>query len=209
LPELRGRTLEEAQQLVQPLGVTLAEVNKPGIFTDRVPAGRIAEQSPEPNAPVPPDGTIRVTLSRGPAVVVPDLRNQEVALATRLLTEKGLRVERSEEPSREIREGWVVRSDPVAGASVEQGGTVTLVVSAGDKVPVPDIFGVPVLDALRIIEEAGLKRGTIAEQTRDQVPPDQQPAFDKVPPGGVLSATPTYGTWVPRGSMVDIAIRKP
>jgi serine/threonine-protein kinase len=208
LPDLRGQTLEEAQRLLEPLKVTLVEVNKPGVFHDQVPAGHIVEQAPPPETVVQPGSTVRVTLSRGRAVQVPELRNQERALATRVLTELGLEVQVIEEASREVAAGRVIRSDPVAGASVGTGGTVTLVISQGDLVAVPDIFNRSLPEARRMLEEAGLRLGSVNEQTRGQIPESQRPVFDRVRPGNVLSATPTYGTLVQRGSEVAVAIRK-
>ena len=208
LADVRGITLEEAQNQLQPLGITVAEV-KPGVFNDRVPAGRIVEQNPPPGTPLPPGSTVRVTLSRGKSVPVPELRNQEVELAAKLLSDIGLQSKRIEEPSREVATGRVVRTDPVAGAPIEAGGTVTLVVSVGDQVRVPDIFNKPLPEAQRLLEEAGLKLGDVAQQTREDVPPDQRPVFDKVAPGAVLSASPNYGTFMPRGSRITVAVRKP
>ena len=85
---------------------------------------------------------------------------------------------------------------------------MTLVVSVGDQVRVPDIFNKPLPEAQRLLEEAGLKLGDVAQQTREDVPPDQRPVFDKVAPGAVLSASPNYGTFMPRGSRITVAIRQ-
>ncbi|MCC6626816.1 MAG: protein kinase [Chloroflexi bacterium] len=208
LPDLRGRTLEEAQQAVQAFGVSLVET-KPGVFSDRVPAGRIVDQNPAPETPVPAGSTVRVILSRGKAVTVPELRNQEAELAAKLLSDLGLASKRLEEPSREVATGRVIRTDPVAGAPTAAGSTVTLVISVGDQVRVPDIFNKPLAEAKQILEEAGLQLGPVAEQTRDMVPPDQRAAFDRVGPGHILSASPNYGTLMPRGSRITVAVRKP
>jgi serine/threonine-protein kinase len=208
LADVRGITLEEAQNQLQPLGITVAEV-KPGVFNDRVPAGRIVEQNPPPGTPLPPGSTVRVTLSRGKSVPVPELRNQEVELAAKLLSDIGLQSKRIEEASREVATGRVVRTDPVAGAPIEAGGTVTLIVSVGDQVRVPDIFNKPLAEAQRLLVEAGLQLGDVAQQTREDVPPDQRQVFDTVAPGAVLSASPDYGTYMPRGSRVTVAIRRP
>jgi serine/threonine-protein kinase len=208
LANLRGKTLEEARALLEPLGVSVVEV-KPGIFNEEVPAGRILTQNPPPDTPLPSGSTVRVTLSRGKAVTVPEVRNQEAAYAAKLLADAGLQSKRIDEPSREIATGRVIRTDPVAGAPIEAGGTVTLVVSVGDQVRVPDIFNKSLDEARRLLEEAGLKLGPVAEQTCGQVPPAQRPACEGVTPGHILSASPTYGTLMPRGASVTVAIRKP
>lgn len=208
LPDLRGRTLPEAQASLQPLGLTVVEVNKPGLFSDRYAPGQIAEQVPEPGSTLQAGSSVRVTLSRGKPIAVPNLVNQEGALAAKQLTDIGLQVRMAEEPSREIAAGRVIRSEPPAGSALASGTTVTLFVSIGDRVRVPDLYGKPIDEARHLLEEAGLKVGGVTEQTRDQIPEAQRPAFDRVPPGGVLSATPNYGTVVERGTIIVIAIRK-
>ena len=114
-----------------------------------------------------------------------------------------------EENSREVAIGRVIRSDPPARTTLETNSTVTLVISIGDQVRVPDIYAKPLPEAQAMLQAAGLRLGTVTEQTRDQVPPDQRPAFDRVAPGAILSASPNYGTLVPRGTTVIVAIRKP
>ena len=89
-----------------------------------MPAGSISSRIPPPGTPLQPGGNVRVILSRGKAVAVPELRNQEVELAAKLLSDIGLQSKRIEEPSREVATGRVVRTDPVrTGAPIEAGGT--------------------------------------------------------------------------------------
>jgi hypothetical protein len=75
---------------------------------------------------VGPDGP-----PRAGQVVVRDITGRTQAVAVRLLTADGLVAEEVEEPDAGVRKGQVVRTDPAAGAEVEPGSTVVVVVSSG------------------------------------------------------------------------------
>ncbi len=71
---------------------------------------------------------------------------------------------------------------------------------------VPDVFAMPEQQALKMIRDAGLVVGGVNYQTQKDMPPGVDIRI--VPPGHVLSVTPTYGTLLPRGSTVYVAVRK-
>jgi hypothetical protein len=66
-----------------------------------------------------------------PAVEVPDVTGMTQARAVRELEAAGLVTEVTNEPSSERRKGLVLRTEPAAGARVDGGSGVTVVVSAG------------------------------------------------------------------------------
>src|SRR6478609_4714544 len=64
------------------------------------------------------------------------------------------------ETSSEVSEGNVIRTDPEAGVSVEEGSTVTLYVSKGEEtVVMPKIEGMALDDATNALKAAGLELG--------------------------------------------------
>lgn len=69
------------------------------------------------------------------------------------------------ETSSEVAEGNVIRTDPEAGVSVEEGSTVTLYVSAGEEtVVMPNIEGMALSDATNALKAAGLELGTVIQR---------------------------------------------
>ncbi|GEC73981.1 Stk1 family PASTA domain-containing Ser/Thr kinase [Microbacterium maritypicum] len=69
------------------------------------------------------------------------------------------------ETSSEVAEGNVIRTDPEAGVSVEEGSTVTLYVSAGEEtVVMPKIEGMALSDATNALKAAGLELGTVIQR---------------------------------------------
>ena len=69
------------------------------------------------------------------------------------------------ETSSEVAEGNVIRTDPEAGVSVEEGSTVTLYVSAGEEtVVMPKFEGMALSDATNALKAAGLELGTVIQR---------------------------------------------
>ncbi|MCM8749063.1 protein kinase [Thermomicrobiaceae bacterium CFH 74404] len=202
VPQLLGSTLEQAEAAaaVGDFQLVVEEV-----FDNVTPAGVIFEQDPQAGTPLPKGSEIRVTVSKGPEfVTLPNLTGQPFTDAIRQIQELGLNYERVEEPSRDVAEGLVIRTEP--SGQVRSGETVTVYVSVGDKVRVPDVFGVPYQQARQQLEQAGLVVRSVTPQSCQYIR-SQDPSFDcqRFPDGGVVSGTLQWNSWVPRGSAIDIA----
>jgi beta-lactam-binding protein with PASTA domain/tRNA A-37 threonylcarbamoyl transferase component Bud32 len=203
VPRLIGLTLEQAQGLAKRAGLGV-EVQAEQ-FDAEVPLGTVLNQDPAPKVSVVRGTTIKVTLSKGPEpVAIPGLLNVPFPVAKGILEALGLKVERRDQASQTVAEGAVISSDPPFGSAVPPGSSVTLLVSVGDKVKVPDVFNWPLADAQKAIQAAGLRVGSVNYQTQEDIP-----HFDitKVGVGNVLSVTPDFNTWVPRGTTIYIAVR--
>ncbi|MDF2507546.1 MAG: serine/threonine protein kinase [Microbacterium sp.] len=100
------------------------------------------------------------------------------------------------ESSSEITEGNVIRTDPEAGVSVEQGSTVTVHVSSGvETVVVPKIEGMSLEDATKALKAAGLELGTVIQKN------------DKgLAAGTVISASETAETEVAPDTVVNLVV---
>ncbi|WP_282948622.1 Stk1 family PASTA domain-containing Ser/Thr kinase [Cellulomonas endometrii] len=98
-------------------------------------------------------------------VTVPNVAGQTEAQAVAALTEAGFEYTRQEEPSADVDEGTVTRSDPAGGEQAEEGETVTFWVSSGpNAVSVPDVVGLTQEAARAQIEEVGLTVGSVEQQ---------------------------------------------
>ncbi len=177
--------------------------------SDTVPEGRIVRQQPEPGASVAPGTTVSVTVSLGPEfVTVPRVVEWTYDEAEQTLERLGLDVEKREEFALQTPAGVVMRQDPPAGTRVAPGTKVTLVVSRGlPKVQVPNVVGLRLADAMRKLEEAGLRiKWPPTEQGRaDNIPPE---VLNRVCVGCVLSTDPPAGQEVNLGTEVKVAVRK-
>jgi len=115
--------------------------------------------------------------------------------AVDLLEEDGFKVETVEEPNEDFESGIVFDQNPVGGAKVDEGSTVTLKVSAGaELVPVPDVVDSPIDDARRLLSGEGF---TVKEEP---IPSED------VPVGIVVDQNPAAGQEVPRGSEIVLQV---
>lgn len=112
-----------------------------------------------------------VTISMRPADVsstsriIPNLVNVSSQRAQDDLAKLDLTSKIVIETSSEVAEGNVIRTDPEAGVSVEEGSTVTLHVSSGEEtVVMPKIEGMALDDATNALKAAGLELGTVIQR---------------------------------------------
>jgi len=129
-------------------------------------------------------------------VEVPAVAGQAEAAATSTLTTAGFEVVRQEEPSADVPQGSVTRTDPAGGEDAEEGSEVTLFVSTGPTaVTVPDVSGLTQDQARQQLTDAGLTVGSVRE--------DDNPAQ---PEGRVLGTEPGASQSVAEGSPVTLVI---
>ncbi|MGM9653996.1 MAG: Stk1 family PASTA domain-containing Ser/Thr kinase [Butyricicoccaceae bacterium] len=145
------------------------------VYNESVDAGKIIEQSPEGNRKIEKGGTITVTISRGAKVFqLPDYVRQEARQVKIELERLGIIcVEATPEFNDEVENGYVLRTDPVAGTELTAGDTVTLTVSKGPEVvlvDMPDLMGCSESEALTRLEAAGLNWEPVTYEEYDGAP---------------------------------------
>ncbi|AXT86408.1 Stk1 family PASTA domain-containing Ser/Thr kinase [Aeromicrobium sp. A1-2] len=133
-------------------------------------------------------------------VSVEDVSGKEVDSATRALEQQGLVVasETQQESSSDVDEGLVIKTDPPAGETVDDGSTVTLVVSAGpEQVSMPDVRQLQ-FDVAKKQLEGGDGKFKVSRKDVDN-------SADK---GVVINSTPLVGEQVDVGSKVTLFVSK-
>ena len=145
------------------------------VYNESVDADKIIEQSPEGNRKIEKGGTITVTISRGAKVFqLPDYVRQEARQVKIELERLGIIcVEATPEFNDEVENGYVLRTDPVAGTELTAGDTVTLTVSKGPEVvlvDMPDLMGCSESEALTRLEAAGLNWEPVTYEEYDGAP---------------------------------------
>ena len=172
VPELRGRTEEEAKKILNDmeLGIKVDPERQP---SNQYEEGQIMAQDKEPGTEVDKNTTITVTISSGEeakTTTVPDVVNREESEAEQMIRDANLTVAHGEaQYDDNVAEGNVISSNPVAGTEIEEGQTVTIVVSLGQKpATVPDIRGMSAADAEAALSAEGLV-GSASEDYSDTV----------------------------------------
>jgi beta-lactam-binding protein with PASTA domain len=103
----------------------------------------------------------------------------------------------SERPSDSFPSGTVIWQDPPPGTVLQPNSVVQLVVSTGPSlVPVPDVIGLNLPQATRILAAAGVKVGTV-----DSTAPGREA-------GVVVATRPAAGVGRTRGSAVALVLSR-
>jgi len=157
--------------------------------------GPAASPSPTPT----PTRTPEPSPSPTPATVrVPDFEGMTRDEAEILAARRGLDLRVTTRRTSEAPRGTVIDQDPAAGASVERGERVTIVVAtAPQTVEVPDVTGLSESDAVSVLLDAGLEAGERIRRFSD--------AFAA---GDVIRTDPRAGTQVAPGSVVDYTLSR-
>jgi eukaryotic-like serine/threonine-protein kinase len=201
VPDLRNATVAQAEASI---GDTwnLAVVDE---HSDNVAVGTIIRQEPPPTTELTDGETVTVFVSIGPQfVTIPDVRGVPAGQARQSLESLGFAVRESLEASPTVPEGAVIRTIPATNAAA--GSEIEVVVSAGDLVQVPDVYGDNVIEAIATLQNAGLTVRNVSPQSCAFI--SQRFAgfdCDSFPNGGVVSATLDWGDVVRRGATIDIA----
>lgn len=165
------------------------------VYSDAQPAeGRVARQSPTPEARLAHSGSVHLWVSRGPLhIPAPDLNGMSAAKAEAEVKRNGLVGARLNGKSDDVAIGAVFRQVPAAHQPIARGQAVTYWVSTGPTgVLVVDFTGRSADEAVAALEAAGF-----------QV--DQHSSWGwGDSPGTVTKQDPAGGIRLPRGSIVSI-----
>lgn len=129
MPSITDMTLSQARVLLSKYDVTIESED---VVDDTVAAGQIISQDPEEGAEINAGATIKVTVSKGKEITVPDLKGRTEDDAMVYLVIQGLtlgEVKRAE--SHEYDEGIVIGQSLTPGDTALEGSGIDLTVSSG------------------------------------------------------------------------------
>jgi serine/threonine-protein kinase len=195
-PGVINLSVAQAREKVEAAGLGFAVGDR--VYSETVTAGSVVSTDPGPGTDILQDGTVTVTISRGPErYEVPVLRGMTVDEAQEALEEANLAFgDVTERFHERVADGVVLRSDPATGTELRRDAAVDLVVSKGPRpVKVPDFTGKPAEDAERVLTERGFEVETTRENS------------DTVAEGDVIAQSPDSGTLF-RGDTVELVVSK-
>ena len=199
VPHLIGMTIDEANE----------DENVKGIFTieqigqrasSKYAAGQIIEQSPERGKTVKGNRVISVFVSSGAKTEkMPNLINKEYRDATLQLTNLDLNLVVNDpvEEYSNITKGYVIRTIPEYGETLQEGDSVTLVVSKGEQpkpVTVLSFIGIDIEIVRQQVTQTGLVVGEVTTRASNQ------------PYGTVIEQSISDGTSVDTGTTINFVI---
>jgi serine/threonine-protein kinase len=158
VPPIQGLSVENATQLLAPLGLQLVilEVRNDPL----VPLNQIITQDPLANEQVRSGSPISVVVSGGTGGNnIPNIEGQVSSAAEQLLKSSPYNfvVTITAEASATVEKGRAIRTDPAIGTPLPAGSAISLFVSSGSlTVLVPDVTGKTESEAQTAVNAAGL-----------------------------------------------------
>lgn len=200
VPDLVGRTLEEANKLAEDAGLTTElgeEQNKPG-----AKPGTVVDQKPAKGERAEKNSAIVLSAQKaaGPAptgdlVDVPDVRRQTVEKAKLALFEKGFTPKEGAAVFKGGPPGMVIDQNPAPGGKAARGSEVVYIPEA-ESIVVPDVRGKALKDAIVILQNAKFDTEL---QTKEKAGAPADLIFEQKPgPGERALAKTTVVVWLPQ-----------
>ena len=198
VPDIRGRTVEEAQEMEGVKDIFLIEVQGTRT-TEEYQPGQIVEQDPAAGRTRKSNLVIQVYVAAEPEKVpMKDLVGMEYRQARVLLTDMGLDLKITTETVSSDKYGAdaVIETVPAADEPLVAGQTVILRVSTGpETVTVPSFTGQDIANAVQNAQDLGL---TVGEITYD--------AFSFAPQGQVIEQSIKSTSEVPGGTKISFTV---
>ena len=201
IPNLEGLSVIEAESITRSEGIQLVVADT--IFTNDISPGIILEQFPPAGKEVKVGRAIKIKITQlNQKILVPELLGKTLRSSEIELDQIGISVDSvyySYSPN--YPKGIVSWQSPAPLDSVRKGFGVRLEVSTGlapnDFVTVPDLQGIFYSEAIKKIDEIGLKEGSVQFVNQD-----------KFLPNTVLNQNPKEGTKVSQDSPINLIISK-
>ncbi len=196
VPKVAGLNCPAAKALLLTVSLTGKCPKTLAAYNETVPKNQVVSYTVNGRfnpASAPYKGTVVMTLSKGPTPIsVPSVSGTYAQISS-TLTAAGFLPTRTKEYSTTIPAGSVIRTSPSAGALLQKGQPVTVVMSLGPPMEtIPNVNGLSASAAISRLTARGFKIGKIFG------PPN----------GTVFSTTPAIGTSVQYGTKVNIYTKK-
>ena len=198
VPDIRGKTVEEAQEMEGVKDIFLIEVQGTRT-TEEYQPGQIVEQDPAAGRTRKSNLVIQVYVAAEPEKVpMKDLVGMEYRQARVLLTDMGLDLKITTETLSSDKYGAdaVIETVPAADEPLVAGQTVILRVSTGpETVTVPTFTGQDIANAVQNAQDLGLTVGEITYDT-----------FSFAPQGQVIEQSIKPTSEVPGGTKISFTV---
>ena len=199
LPEVTGMAREDALAALRDAGLVVEQVDEPsdGVAVGLVVSWIVTEEpSLVAGREVLKGTVVQINVSSGPAVrTMPDVVTRTEADALAIFASLEVTTTRGEDVfSPTVPVGSIAATDPPAGATFDRAAAVTYNVSKGPElVALPRIVGLGILDAERVLKDAGLVIGTTTGRSTG-----------KIRSTTLAGSAVNGGDLVPKGSAIDV-----
>jgi serine/threonine-protein kinase len=184
VPDLAGQEIVSVIETVRQMGLQLTvDRREPH---PAIPRDTVISQIPAPGSGINKGRLVRVVVSLGPSdMQAPKLVGEQFRKADIMIRQAGfVSGDASRVSSDSVERDVVIAQDPQAGSSLDRGGRVSVLVSAGRKaqlLAMPRLIGKKAEEALKVIDRMGLQHRVITRsettrlQTGDRIVVGQKP----------------------------------
>jgi beta-lactam-binding protein with PASTA domain len=202
VPDLMGQDIVNVIETVAQQGLQLKvdrRESHPILRRDAV-----ISQLPAPGVGIKKGRQVHVVVSQGPSdtqalkLVGKNFRKADIMIRQAGFSPSMVSRVSSDRVERDI----VIAQDPESGNSLEKGGSISLLISTGNKAPLyvmPALMGKKAEEALKIIDRIGLQRRVIKRP-----PGDKETGADRI----VIQQKPGAGSPVAMNTTVDIVVNR-
>ena len=159
VPNLVNKSFDSAKAEAAGDDDSLVLVELDQAYSDTVKKGNIISQDIKAGTILKKGDTIRVTVSKGALVTIPDVAGKKKAKAKETITNAKLIMKVSDRKwSDKVAKVKVISQDKKAGEKIEEGNTISVVISKGvEQVKVPKVEGKTLEEAQKALKKAKLK----------------------------------------------------
>ncbi|HEM6083268.1 TPA: Stk1 family PASTA domain-containing Ser/Thr kinase [Streptococcus suis] len=165
IPDLNGMDSETAKQELENLGLKVTVKEE---YSESVSKGLVIKTNPQANASVEKESSVTLYVSNGVAPqLVPDVVGKTQDSASQILQASGFYVGTiTLEFSDSVESGHVISTDPIAHTELEKGSAISLVVSKGKAIVMPDLTSgqLTYSEASSHLQALGVKVANIEKQ---------------------------------------------
>lgn len=201
VPPVIGLTIDDAKKTLGAVSKDFEIVWKEEEYSDEYEKGLVTNQYPAAQSTVVANAKIELTVSAGSEIKeLVSMNGKTMETAKQYYEAYGYTTAVLSEPSRDVPEGCVIRTDPEGGMMVPKGSNIVLYISTGPEiieVPCPDLLGKKQTKAEKLLTGANLKVGAVNYVYND--------SFDE---GLVCHQDYSEGTMLKEGTIVNFTVSK-
>jgi len=175
VPKLTGEDPSKVGDELKAVGLLLGTTTSQET-ADSTQIGKVVKTDPEPGEKVDGGSKVNITVgAKQTSVTVPDLKGQkDLQAAANQLFNLGLKVNQNAEAvDGSADEGAIESTDPPANTKVQPGTQITIQVSKGNKIEMPNLVGQQPQQAQQTLQQAGVSLQNVEIDSKDVNDPKQ------------------------------------
>lgn len=199
VPNLVGKHKDAAEKILK--DIDLQVIYEGPRYNEKYPIDHVIYQKPEAGSVVKENRRVYLFISGGnPLTKMPNLINRSLRDAKITVENMGFIVDKVTEVKAEEPLNTVIEQYPEEGAKLQRGAKISLTVSTGPNigmVRVPDLYGLSLKEAARILKQNSLEVGNINYEVSKNLLPNT-----------VITQYPSKNNLVQTGESIDLFITK-